>query len=164
MMTCIERLGSFFDDYGVKYEVQEHRDVFTMQEVAAELHEKGAHVAKVVIAWAEGKLIMLVLPAPAHVDFDRVKDMLGTKHVRPAREDEFKFLFPDCDVGAMPPFGNLYTIPVYIHRLLTEEPYLIFQAGSHRETMRMATTDYVRLAAPTVGDFVLHTEAAGAAA
>jgi Ala-tRNA(Pro) deacylase len=164
MMTCIERLRSFFDEYGVKYEVQEHRDVFTMQEVAAEVHEKGAHVAKVVIAWAEGKLIMLVLPAPAHADFDKIKDMLGVAQARPAREDEFKFLFPDCDIGAMPPFGNLYAIPVYVHRSLTEEPYLVFQAGSHRKTMKIAMKDYLRLASPTAGDFIVHAQPAGAAA
>ena len=156
MATCLERLKFFLDENGVKYEIQHHREVFTSQAVANELHEKGAHVAKVVIVWAAGKLVMLVLPAPTHVDFERVKAMLGTEHVRRAHEVEFKSVFPDCDVGAMPPFGNFYHLPVYIDHVLVEEPYLVFQAGSHRETMKVATTDYLRLVKPTPGDFALH--------
>jgi Ala-tRNA(Pro) deacylase len=75
--------------------------------------------------------------------------------VRREREEEFKYLFPDCDVGAMPPFGNLYNVPVYLDRSLAEEPYMVFQAGSHHDTMRIAMADYLRLASPTVGDFTL---------
>lgn len=163
MESCLERLKYFLHENGVKYEVQRHREVFTMQEVAAELHEPGAHVTKVLIAWADHKLVMLVLPATAHVDFELVKKMLGAEMVRRAREEEFKPLFPDCDVGAMPPFGSFYKVPMYVDRSLTTEPYLVFQAGSHRETMKITTADYLRAAKPTVGQFAVQPHAAPAA-
>jgi Ala-tRNA(Pro) deacylase len=127
-----------------------------MQEVAATLHEKGEHVAKVFIAAVDGKPIMLVLPAPAQVDLDKVRAALRVKEARRAREFEFAQLFADCDVGAMPPFGNLYQVPVYIDRTLVDEPYIVFQAGTHHTTMKIAMTDYQRLANPFIGDFTLH--------
>jgi Ala-tRNA(Pro) deacylase len=161
MAACFERLKYFFDENQVRYETQFHREVFTAQAVAAEIHEKGSHVAKVVMAWADGRPTMLVLPASAHVDFDLVRELLGADDVRREREEEFKYLFPDCEVGAMPPFGNLYNVPVYLDRSLAEQPYLVFQAGSHHETMRLAMADYLRLASPTVGEFSLrHPDAA----
>ena len=154
MEHCLERLKAYFDEHAVRYEVQHHRVAYTAQRVADELGEKGRHVAKVVVAWIDGKMAMLVLPAPAHVDDERLAAWLGAKEVTHAHEDEFQHLFPDCEVGAMPPFGNLYHLPVYLDRSLADEPYLVFQAGSHRETMRIAATDYVRLVSPTVGEFV----------
>ena len=160
METCIDRLEQYFTENRVTYEVEEHRQAFTIQEVAATLHEKGSHVAKVFIARTDGQLIMLVLPAPAHVDFDRVKAMLGAETVQRAREVEFAHLFPDCDVGAMPPFGNFYNVPVYIDRWLATQPAIVFQAGSHRETMKIAMSDYLRLTLPTIGDFAQQAEPA----
>jgi Ala-tRNA(Pro) deacylase len=127
-----------------------------MQEVAATLHEKGEHVAKVFIATVDGKPAMLVLPAPAQVDLDKVRALLKAKEARRAREFEFAQLFADCDVGAMPPFGNIYQVPVYIDRSLVDEPYIVFQAGTHHTTMKIAMTDYQRLASPVSGDFILH--------
>lgn len=157
METCLNRLEQCFIENRVYYEVQEHRQAFTIQEVAAILHEKGLHVAKVFIAWADGQLIMLVLPAPAQVDLDRVRDLLGAVDVRRAHEAEFARAFPDCDVGAMPPFGHLYKVPVYLDCTLADERYLVFQAGSHRTTMKIAMSDYWRLAKPKIGDFaILH--------
>jgi Ala-tRNA(Pro) deacylase len=154
MTTCMERLKEFLHENGVLFEVQQHREVFSTQAVAAELHEKGAHVAKVVIARADGRIVMLVLPAPARVDFERAAEALGAHYVRPAREDEFKSLFPDCQVGAMPPFGNLYGVAVYLDQSLTLMPALVFQGGSHRDTLRIALADYLRLAKPKVVAFV----------
>lgn len=153
MERCLERLRQYLNEHGVKYEVQHHREVYTIQEVAAEVGEKGHHVAKVFIAHADDKPIMLVLAAPDHVDYQRVKDYLGAEHVERAREEEFKRLFPDCDVGAMPPFGNLYHIPVYLERGLSNIPYIVFQAGSHSDTIKMAMEDYLRLAAPKITRF-----------
>jgi len=158
METCCERLEQYLIDNRVYYEIQEHRAAFTIQEVAAALHEKGIHVAKVFVASADGQLIMLVLPAPAYVDLDRVKAMLNAKEVRRAREAEFAHLFPDCDVGAMPPFGNMYHLPVYLDGTLADQPYIVFQAGSHRKTIKIAMSDYWRLAAPTIGDFAVRHE------
>jgi Ala-tRNA(Pro) deacylase len=160
METCLDRLEQYLTENRVYYEVQEHRQAFTIQEVAAALHEKGLHVAKVFIAWADGQLIMLVLPAPARVDLDRVRDMLNATEVRRAREAEFAQLFPDCDVGAMPPLGNLYDVPVYLDSALAEQATLVFQAGSHRTTLKIAMSDYWRLVKPAVGDFALTHETA----
>ncbi len=155
METCLARLEQYLTENRVYYEVQEHQQAFTIQEVAAALHEKGLHVAKVFIAWADGQLIMLVLPAPVRVDLDRVRDMLNAQDVRRAREAEFARLFPDCDVGAMPPLGNLYDVPVYLDDALADQSTLVFQAGSHRTTLKIAMSDYWRLVRPTVGDFAL---------
>ena len=156
MEACIDRLKQYLTDQHIYFEVQEHRQVYTMQEVAATLHERGERVAKVFIAWVDGKPMMLVLPAPAQVDLDRVRGMLKAKEARRAREFEFAQTFADCDVGAMPPLGNVYQVPVYIDRSLVAEPYIIFQAGTHHTTMKIAMSDYQRLVKPVVGDFVLH--------
>ena len=156
MEACVDRLKQYLTDQHVYFEVQEHRQVYTMQEVAATLHEKGEHVAKVFIATVDGKPAMLVLPAPAQVDLDKVRALLKAKEARRAREFEFAQLFADCDVGAMPPFGNIYQVPVYIDRSLVDEPYIVFQAGTHHTTMKIAMTDYQRLASPVIGDFILH--------
>jgi Ala-tRNA(Pro) deacylase len=156
MEACVDRLKQYLTDNHVYFEVQEHRQVYTMQEVAAALHEKGEHVAKVFIATVDGKPVMLVLPAPAQVDLDKVRALLKAKEARRAREFEFAQLFADCDVGAMPPFGHFYQVPVYIDRSLVDEPYIVFQAGTHHTTMKIAMTDYQRLATPVIGDIVLH--------
>src|SRR5512137_1431795 len=158
MEACIDRLKQYLTDHHVYFEVQEHRQVYTMQEVAAVLHEKGEHVAKVFIASVDGKPAMLVLPAPAQVDLDKVRALLKAKEARRAREYEFAQLFADCDVGAMPPFGNIYQVPVHIDRLLVEEPYIVFQAGTHHTTIKLAMSDYQRLVNPLIGDFVTHHE------
>jgi len=156
METCLNRLEQYFIEQRAYYEVQEHRQAFTIQEVAAALHEKGFHVAKVFMAWADGQLAMLVLPAPAQVDLERVKLLLHAQEVRRAHEAEFAHLFADCDVGAMPPLGHLYNLPIYLDRSLVEQPYLVFQAGSHRVTLKVAMSDYLRLAGPVIGDFAIH--------
>lgn len=158
MAACIDRLKQYLTDNHVYFEVQEHRQVYTMQEVAAVLHEKGEHVAKVFIATVDGGPVMLVLPTPAQVDLERVRVMLKAKEARRAREFEFARLFADCDVGAMPPFGQLYEIPVYLDRSLVDEPYIVFQAGTHHTTMKLAMSDYYKLVRPVIGDFVLRHE------
>ena len=155
MEACVDRLKQYLTDNHVYFEVLEHRQAYTMQEVAATLHEKGEHVAKVFIATADGRPIMLVLPAPAQVDLSKVRVLLKAKEARRAREFEFAQLFADCDVGAMPPFGNFYRVPVYLDRSLVDEPYIVFQAGTHHTTMKIAMSDYRRLVNPTVGDFAL---------
>lgn len=152
-MTCRERLERYFRENGVKYEVQSHPEVYTAQEVAAVEHIPGRSMAKVVMAMVNGTLTALVLAAPNRVDIPKVKAALGAKDARLAREQEFSTVFPDCEVGAMPPFGNLYNVPVLVDRALTEDPAITFNAGSHRETMTIAYQDFVRLASPRVADF-----------
>lgn len=152
-MTCRERLEQYFKQNGVKYEVTSHPEVYTAQEVAAVEHVPGMFVAKVVIAVVDGKITALVLPAPHRVDIPKLKAALGAKEARLAREEEFGQLFPDCEVGAMPPFTNLYNVPAVVDRTLAEDPKIVFNAGTHRETMTVAFSDFQALASPTVAEF-----------
>ena len=158
MATCLERLKRYLGEYGVHYDVQHHREVYTIQEVAAEVGEKGRAVAKVFIANADGKPVMLVLAAPDHVDYERVKEYLGVETVERAHEEQFRQWFPDCEVGAMPPFGNLYKVPVYMDRTLAEAPHITFQAGSHSDTIRIDMQDYLRIVSPKVSRFAIVPE------
>jgi Ala-tRNA(Pro) deacylase len=152
-MTCRERLEQYLRDNGVGFEVLTHSQAFTMQEVAAALHVPGDQVAKVVMVQTDDGLEMLVVPAPYRLDFSRVRALLGAKKVRLAQEEQFEALFPDCATGAMPPFGNLYDIPVYVDQTLTEVEDIIFRIGTHRHTMKVAFADFERLAQPTIGEF-----------
>jgi Ala-tRNA(Pro) deacylase len=130
-----------------------HSQAFTMQEVAAALRVPGRQVAKVVMVRSNGEMAMLVLPAPYRLDFAKVRAVLGAKKVTLAEEEDFADLFPDCDTGAMPPFGNLYDVPTYVDQALAGEEDIVFRIGTHRETMKVAYADYARLAQPTVGEF-----------
>ncbi len=152
-MKCRERMEKYLRENGVGFEVKTHDQAFTMQEVAAALHVPGNQVAKVVIVCADDKKVMLVLPAPYRMNIDLVRKMVGAKKARLAKEEEFGDLFPDCATGAMPPFGNLYGVPVYVDRSMGEEPDMVFRIGTHRETMKIAYADFLRLAEPVVGDF-----------
>jgi len=152
-MKCRERMEKYLRENGVGFEVKTHDQAFTMQEVAAALHVPGNQVAKVVIVCADKEKVMLVLPAPYRMNVDLVRDLVGAKTIRLAKEDEFADLFPDCATGAMPPFGNLYDVPVYVDRSMAEEPDIVFRIGTHRETMKIAYTQFVRLVQPVVGDF-----------
>jgi Ala-tRNA(Pro) deacylase len=152
-MKCRERLEQYLRENGAGFEVMTHSQAFTMQEVAAALHVPGKQVAKVVIVCADKEMAMLVLPAPYRLNIDLVRGLTGAKKVRLAKEKEFKDLFPDCATGAMPPFGNLYDLPVYVDGSMAEEGEMVFRIGTHRETMKIAYADFARLAQPKVGDF-----------
>lgn len=152
-MTCRERLEQLFRERGVQCKVTTHAEVYTAQEVAAVEHVSGYAVAKTVAVSADGTLVLVVLPAPHRVDITKVKRALGAKEVRLAKEEEFGRVFTDCEVGAMPPFGSLYGVPVHVDRTLTQDPQIVFRAGTHRETMTVAYADFERLERPQVGDF-----------
>ncbi|MGQ9594415.1 MAG: aminoacyl-tRNA deacylase [Anaerolineae bacterium] len=152
-MNCRERLEQYFRENGVGYEVLQHPQAYTMSEVAAALHVSGKQVAKVVMVKADGKPTMLVVASPYRLDFARVRDLLGAKEVVLAREEEFADLFPDCATGAMPPFGNLYGVPVYVDEALAAQKEMVFRVGSHNEAMRVAYQDFARLVQPQVGAF-----------
>jgi len=156
MTPCLDRIQAYLSAEGVHAELEPHPQTFTAPALATVLHEKGKYVAKVFIAWADGDLVMFVLPAYSRVDLSRARELLGCTLIRPATEEEFSQVFTDCEVGAMPPFGNLYQVPVYLDEALAHRPHLVFPAGSHHEALRMLTRDYVRLAKPAVADFVVH--------
>jgi Ala-tRNA(Pro) deacylase len=152
-MDCKERLSQYLNDHSVRFEVLTHPQAYTMQEVAAELHESGKQVAKVVMVKADGKNVMLVVPASHRINFSRVGKLLNAERVSLAKEEDFAALFPDCAPGAMPPFGNLYQVPVYVDQSLANQDEILFRVGTHQDTMRMAYADYGRLVQPTIGDF-----------
>lgn len=155
-MDCKAKLEKYLGDNEAGFQAMTHRTAYTAQEMAAEQKVKGKQVAKVVMALADTKVVMPVMPASHRIDFPKLKEVLGAKDVRLAKEEEFSGIFPDCDTGAMPPFGNMYNVPVYVDRVLTEDPEIVFQAGNHRDTLKIAYKDYARLASPTVVDFAVH--------
>jgi len=147
------KLVSFLDSHDVKYVIISHSTAYTASEIAASAHIKGQELAKTVIVKTDGGFAMAVLPASFHVNFDLLKEATGRGSVTLAREEEFKAMFPDCPVGAMPPFGNLYDMEVFVAERLTEDEEIAFNAGSHTELIRMAYRDFERLVQPKVIKF-----------
>jgi Ala-tRNA(Pro) deacylase len=129
-----------------------HSPAFTAPEIAESAHIAGSSFAKTVIVKLDGDLAMVVLPANRHVDLFELQDMMLSNKVELASEAEFNVRFPDCEPGAMPPFGNLYGLPVYIAQPLTEASEIAFNAGTHHEVMKMLFEDYASLVNPTVLD------------
>ncbi len=148
-----ERLLRYLDEHDVPYEVRRHPARYTMQEIAAEAHLPGRMVAKVVIVEAAAGMVMLVLPACSRLSLPRLHELLGGGEVQLAHEGRFAPLFPDCETGAMPPFGNLYGMPVYVDHDLTREDAITCQAGTHAHTLRIKYADFERLVHPTVVSF-----------
>jgi Ala-tRNA(Pro) deacylase len=155
-MECREKLETYLRSNQVAFEIRHHPRAYTAQEVSEKEHVPGKLVAKVVMVIADGKMAMLALPAPWRVDLARAAGALKAKEVRLAREDEFVAAFPDCEVGAMPPFGNLYNLPVYVDASLAEDEVIHFQAGSHTDSMNLRYADFARLVKPTVTSFGYH--------
>jgi Ala-tRNA(Pro) deacylase len=148
-----QRLLVFLDDNQVKYVVISHSRAFTTQEVAAATHIPGKELAKSVIVEIDGEMAMAVLPGSQKVDVELLREAVGADQVSLARESEFKDRFPECDPGAMPPFGNLYGMPVYVADSLTDDEEIAFNAGSHTELVKMSYRDFERLAQPRVMHF-----------
>jgi Ala-tRNA(Pro) deacylase len=153
-----ERLEGYLRENGVPFEVEEHPTAYTAQRIAASEHVPGRMLAKVVMATTNGGLVMLVLPAPSMVDVAKVSELIG-EEARLASESEFSPTFPDCEPGAMSPFGNLYDVPVYVDRALGENERIVFQAGTHSVTMSVAYADFERLVGPTVAEVAVARQA-----
>ena len=152
-MTCKERLEAYLRDQRAPFEVEHHRTTYTAHDTAVTEHISDRMMAKVVIAVADERLVMLVLPASSAVDMPRLRVNLGARSVRLAHEHEFIAQFPDCDTGAMPPFGQRYGLPVYVDRVLAANETIVFPAGTHTESIRMKYADFAMLAGPIVADF-----------
>ncbi|MBI4469321.1 MAG: YbaK/EbsC family protein [Acidobacteria bacterium] len=148
-----KRLKEFLDDQGVKYVSLAHSKAYTAQEIAESAHVPARELAKTVMIKIDGRMAMAVLPASFRVDFDRIKESARAERVELAGEQEFRELFPECDVGAMPPFGNLYGLDVFVATPLTEDEVIAFNAGSHTELIKLAYADFARLVSPRVSDF-----------
>lgn len=151
----ISRIKEYLDSHAVKYMVITHSMAFTAQEIAASVHISGHEMAKTVIVKINGHLAMAVLPASYKVNFRILSDITGAKNVALASEQEFQLRFPDCEVGAMPPFGNLWNMPVYISERLGYNRDIVFNAGSHTELIRMSYKDYEGLVHPKVVQYVI---------
>lgn len=148
----LEKLQEFLDEKGVKYVTIRHSPAFTAQEVAASAHIPGRELAKTVMVEVDGEMAMAVLPAPKRVDTDRLAEAAGAGSARVASEDDFEALFPDCELGAMPPFGNLWDLDVYADRSLEEDEEIAFNAGTHTELVQLPYGDFRRLVEPVVAD------------
>lgn len=147
------KLKEFLDTNDILYEVITHSPAYTAQGIAASAHVKGKELAKTVMIKVDGKMAMAVLPAPYKVDFELLRSATGSDEVELATEEEFRDRFPGCEVGAMPPFGNLYDMGVYVTESLSEDEEIAFNAGTHTELIRMSYDDFERLVKPTIMRF-----------
>lgn len=154
-MGSRQQLEDYLRENGVQFEVLGHVKAYTMPEVAAALHVTGKRVAKVVILTADERQAMFVVASSDRVDLRKARDVLNAREVRLTKEHEFAALFPDSLTGAMPPFGQLYNVPVYVDEALAVQPEIIFRAGTHSHIIRLAYADFERLAQPVVGDFAV---------
>jgi Ala-tRNA(Pro) deacylase len=146
------KLVEFLNQSKVRYQLIHHPEAFTAQELAAIEHVKGKNHAKVVMVKAGAEKLMAVLPADHRVDLEKLDQVTG-KRTQLATEEDFKALFPDCAVGTMPPFGGLYNVATYVDQSLKDAEFIVFEAGTHSDAIRMGFADYERLATPTVADF-----------
>jgi Ala-tRNA(Pro) deacylase len=149
----VKKLKQFLDSENVRYVSIVHSPAFTAQEVAASAHVTGKEMAKTVIVELDGQMAMVVLPADRKIVIQDLRDVTGHDKVKFASEDQFKQRFPDCETGAMPPFGNLYGMEVFVAESLTYRPDIAFNAGSHTEVIRMHYHDFERLVQPKVLSF-----------
>jgi len=152
-MQCREQLEAYLREHQVPFQLQHHAQAFSAQKIAESEHISGKMVAKTVVVMADNHMIALVLPASYRADLNKIQAALGTREIRLAHEAEFVATFPDCEVGTMPPFGNLYGIPVYVEKRLTEEETIIFPVGTYTDTMSLKYADFERLVHPKVMTF-----------
>lgn len=152
-MSISPRLQAYLDREWVHYDVLPHPEAFRAAEIAHTLHTPEKEMAKVVIVKVQERFVMTVLPASWNVNLHRLRTVLATPHVRLATEEEIKDLFPDCELGAMPPFGNLYGLSVYVDQSLTEDEEIVFQAGTHSDAIRMRYWDFAGLVFPVIAEF-----------
>ena len=149
----IKKLKEYLDKNKIKYVAVSHSKAYTAMEIAASAHISGKELAKTVMVKIDGNMAMAILPASQKVDFDLLKKAVMAKQVEIASEGEFKNLFPECELGAMPPFGNLYGLDVYVAKSLAEDEEIAFNAGSFTELIRLSFQDYEKLVMPKVLKF-----------
>ncbi len=146
-------IKDYLDNNHIHYTTISHSPAYTAQTIAATAHIPGKDFAKTVVVKLDGKLTMAVLPANYRIDFDRLKKVTGAKKVELATEQEWKESFPECEVGAMPPFGNLYDMDVFVTESLSEDNKISFNAGTHTELIQMKYRDFENLVHPHIEHF-----------
>jgi Ala-tRNA(Pro) deacylase len=151
-MSISPTLNAYLDHERVHYDVLPHPEAFRALAIAQTLHTPEKQMAKVVIVKVDERFVMTVLPASWNLDLHRLRTVFATHSVRLATENEITGLFPDCELGAMPPFGNLYGLPVYVDQSLAEDEEIVFQAGTHSDAIRMRYWDFSALVFPVVAE------------
>jgi Ala-tRNA(Pro) deacylase len=154
----VATLKKFLDENKIKYVCYQHSPAYTAQEIAATAHIPGKDLAKTVMVKIDGKMAMAVLPATYQVDFHQLSRVAKAKEIELASEEEFADKFPGCEIGAMPPFGNLYGMDVYVADSLAEDEKIAFNAGSHTELIQLVYADFERLVQPKVASFSTREE------
>lgn len=152
-MSVVRRLKEYLDKNNIKYIEISHSPSYTAQEIAESVNVPGDELAKTIIVRADGSYSVVVLPASHRINFDFLKLKMGAKEVRLADEAEIEGIFPDCEVGAMPPFGNLYGLPVYVSSVFLSRDEITFNAGTHSDVIRMKYEDFERIVNPVIESF-----------
>lgn len=152
-MSIGHRVRDYLDSHRVNYAALPHPKAFIAEKTAEELHIPGIYFAKSVVLRADGRPVMAVLPASRHLNLGRLREFLEAKQLEIMEENELNNLCPDSELGAFPPFGNLYGMETWVDRALGKTKEIVFNAGTHRDAVRMKYTDYLRLAMPQVGAF-----------
>ncbi|NEX11086.1 MAG: deacylase [Prosthecochloris sp.] len=150
----IQKLRNFLDSHRIKYFIISHSPAYTAQEIAASAHVPGKELAKTVMVTIDGRLAMAVLPASGKLDFTMLERVASSNDVLLASEEDFADMFPGCEVGAMPPFGNLFGMKTYVDRELARDEEIVFNAGDHTELLRLSFRDYEHLVHPVIADLV----------
>jgi Ala-tRNA(Pro) deacylase len=153
-MPILRRLKELLDHAKITYEVYNHALAYTAQEIAAKQHFSGNEMAKVVMLEVDHELVMGVIPGNHKINPETVRTSLGASRIRLATEDEFSARFPECEIGAMPPFGNLFGLKVFVDPALTRDEYIYFNAGNHVQTVRLKYKDFVALVKPRVAHLI----------
>jgi Ala-tRNA(Pro) deacylase len=153
-MEIPKQLIDCLNQNNVQYEILRHAEAMTAQRIAQTEHVKGRHQAKVVMLKSDDQHLMVVLPADHHIDLEKIEKAIG-KSVSLGMENDFKSLFPDSVIGAMPPFGNLYGLPTYVDKRLAEQDYIVFEAGTHTDAIKMNYSDYEKIVKPKVEDLAI---------
>ena len=153
-MQIPQQLINCLNERGVAYEILQHPEAVTAQRVAQVEHVRARHQAKVVMVKSDGRHLMTVIPADRHIDLLKVEQLTG-KPASLETEQDFKSIFHDCAVGAMPPFGNLYGLPTYVDRRLAQEDYIVFEAGTHTDSIKLKYPDYENIVKPRVADLAM---------
>lgn len=155
-MAIVAKLKKYLDENKIKYQALKHPVAYTAQEIAAAQHVPGKQVVKSVLVKADDKYVLAVLPAIHLIDTNKLKSVVKCKTLKIATEDEIAKVIPDYEVGAMPPFGNLYGLDVYADSMLKEDVEIVFNAGTHTDTVKIKYADFEKLAKPKLADFGKH--------
>lgn len=155
----LTKLKKYLDENKIKYIIISHSSAYTAQEIAARAHIRGRELAKTVLLKIDGKMVMAVLPASYKIIFEQLAKELNTSNVRLAYEQEFMDKFPDCEIGAMPPFGNLYGMEVFVAKSLMQDEEISFNACSHTELIKLSLKDFVSLVKPKIIQFSVQSKA-----